>query len=242
MKGAPRCAALRCDMPCCAVPCRAVPCRAVPCRAAPCCAMLHRTVLCCWSMQKYLWWQCCTGSACVPALLPSCSALWTQTCARALTGGKVGLIGSSHSTALLSASSGCVFLYLSLPPAGGKVGLIDYGQSKRLPDSYRAAFAQLVRTSPHAFGWQQSYGLLCMYASCPACAAPPLHSWRAVLACAVPCHPWRRCFGGVPRIPRGCPIRTAIGLDLTVCILSRCWRWTRAGRTKSRRHWRALGW
>ena len=29
--------------------------------------------------------------------------------------------------------------------AGGKVGLIDYGQSKRLPDSYRAAFAQLVR-------------------------------------------------------------------------------------------------
>ena len=30
------------------------------------------------------------------------------------------------------------------PPAGGKIGLIDYGQSKRLPDSYRAAFAQLV--------------------------------------------------------------------------------------------------
>ena len=30
------------------------------------------------------------------------------------------------------------------PLAGGKIGLIDYGQSKRLPDSYRAAFAQLV--------------------------------------------------------------------------------------------------
>ena len=29
--------------------------------------------------------------------------------------------------------------------AGGKIGLIDYGQSKRLSDSYRAAFAQLVR-------------------------------------------------------------------------------------------------
>lgn len=27
---------------------------------------------------------------------------------------------------------------------GGKIGLIDYGQSKQLPDSYRAAFAQLV--------------------------------------------------------------------------------------------------
>ncbi|KAL4431977.1 hypothetical protein ABPG77_000244 [Micractinium sp. CCAP 211/92] len=27
---------------------------------------------------------------------------------------------------------------------GGKIGLIDYGQSKRLPDSYRAAFARLV--------------------------------------------------------------------------------------------------
>ena len=33
---------------------------------------------------------------------------------------------------------------LSHPAAGGKIGLIDYGQSKRLPDSYRAAFAQLV--------------------------------------------------------------------------------------------------
>ncbi len=30
------------------------------------------------------------------------------------------------------------------PHAGGKIGLIDYGQSKRLPDNYRAAFAQLV--------------------------------------------------------------------------------------------------
>lgn len=28
--------------------------------------------------------------------------------------------------------------------AGGKIGLIDYGQSKRLPDSDRAAFAHLV--------------------------------------------------------------------------------------------------
>ena len=28
--------------------------------------------------------------------------------------------------------------------AGGKVGLIDYGQSKQLPDAYRAAFAMLV--------------------------------------------------------------------------------------------------
>ena len=28
--------------------------------------------------------------------------------------------------------------------AGGKIGLIDYGQSKRLPEPYRAAFAQLV--------------------------------------------------------------------------------------------------
>ena len=28
--------------------------------------------------------------------------------------------------------------------AGGKIGLIDYGQSKRLPDSCRAAFAMLV--------------------------------------------------------------------------------------------------
>lgn len=28
--------------------------------------------------------------------------------------------------------------------AGGKIGLIDYGQSKRLPDAYRAAFARLV--------------------------------------------------------------------------------------------------
>lgn len=27
---------------------------------------------------------------------------------------------------------------------GGKIGLIDYGQSKRLPDAYRAAFARLV--------------------------------------------------------------------------------------------------
>ena len=29
-------------------------------------------------------------------------------------------------------------------PAGARIGLIDYGQSKRLPDSYRAAFARLV--------------------------------------------------------------------------------------------------
>jgi predicted unusual protein kinase regulating ubiquinone biosynthesis (AarF/ABC1/UbiB family) len=27
---------------------------------------------------------------------------------------------------------------------GGKIGLIDYGQSKKLPDAYRAAFAHLV--------------------------------------------------------------------------------------------------
>jgi predicted unusual protein kinase regulating ubiquinone biosynthesis (AarF/ABC1/UbiB family) len=29
--------------------------------------------------------------------------------------------------------------------AGGVIGLIDYGQSKRLPDAYRASFARLVK-------------------------------------------------------------------------------------------------
>lgn len=50
---------------------------------------------------------------------------------------------------------------MSPPPTtftGGKIGLIDYGQSKQLPDAYRAAFAQLVR--------------------CPLCGASPQGAGR----------------------------------------------------------------
>lgn len=52
------------------------------------------------------------------------------------------------------------------PTAGGKIGLIDYGQSKRLPDAYRAAFAQLVRR----LGARAEQGQF----AAPRCA-PPAH-------------------------------------------------------------------
>ena len=53
------------------------------------------------------------------------------------------------------------------PPPGGKIGLIDYGQSKRLPDAYRRGFAELVLALNRgkdevrgrgAWGWEWGVG------------------------------------------------------------------------------------
>lgn len=51
------------------------------------------------------------------------------------------LVGLAHAAGCRAAA-----MPSALPPlpAGGKVGLIDYGQSKQLPDEARIAFAKLI--------------------------------------------------------------------------------------------------